>query len=188
MRKELGAELPPAVTSAETKILTPEEIVSYRTLIFSFLCRRLQGSGTQEDAEDLTQHVLEKALHARHTFLQTAPIKTWLLSFAINESISFFRKQQHRKTDQLDEEKEEGYGREITGEVKPDPFMRDIMALAWAQLTEQQQKYLCWSAEGQTPAWIAEQEGGMNINSVKTRMHRAKERYKELLVEFGLIE
>lgn len=191
MHKESGPESqqPSTVDTTDKKELHVDEIVKHRSLIFSFLSKKLSGFATREDVEDITQHVIEKALKAKFDFKQTAAVSTWLLRIALNEMMSFFRKQKYRKTEHLDEEGTVVKGEQVAKhEEKPDPIMREYMSLAWERLPAEQQKYLQWSVEERTTAWMVEQEGGINENTVKSRMRRAKEQYKALLTELGLIE
>ena len=60
--------------------------------------------GNQSEAEDLTQEVFIKALHAIGSYKQKgAPFASWLFRIARNNIIDFWRKQKGRKTTSIDE-------------------------------------------------------------------------------------
>ena len=58
----------------------------------------------QSEAEDLTQEVFIKALHAIGSYKQKgAPFASWLFRIARNNIIDFWRKQKGKKTTSIDE-------------------------------------------------------------------------------------
>jgi RNA polymerase sigma-70 factor (ECF subfamily) len=58
----------------------------------------------QSEAEDLTQEVFIKALHAIGSYKQKgAPFASWLFRIARNNIIDFWRKQKGKKTTNIDE-------------------------------------------------------------------------------------
>jgi RNA polymerase sigma-70 factor (ECF subfamily) len=60
--------------------------------------------GNQTEAEDLTQDVFIKALHAIGSYKQKgAPFASWLFRIARNNIIDFWRKQKGKKTTDIDE-------------------------------------------------------------------------------------
>ena len=60
--------------------------------------------GNQTEAEDLTQEVFIKALHAIGSYKQKgAPFASWLFRIARNNIIDFWRKQKGKKTTSIDE-------------------------------------------------------------------------------------
>ncbi len=58
---------------------------------------------THEDADDVLQNTLLKAWSNLHTYEGKARLSTWLYRIAVNESLDFLRRQQHRPQVSTDE-------------------------------------------------------------------------------------
>ena len=82
-------------------------------------CLRLTGS--QEDAEDLTQEVFIRAYRGIHRFRQQSRLSTWLYQIAHNACVDYLRKEKKAKVLSIQAQEEERPGREMVPDTQPLP-------------------------------------------------------------------
>lgn len=186
MRENGEQFVSPKENSEDEAVLTEEEIFVERDRVKSGIRKLLKGMGTDADAEDLTQDVMEKALQNRKEFKREAKVGTWLQTIARRKVLDFFRRQKHRVMVEKSEEIE-AVEEHRTGVNEIDPLMRDYFALAFSQLNDEEKKLIQLHVDGFSAQQIAE-EMRVAETAIKSRIFRAKKHLQEILKEFGLIE
>jgi len=160
-----------------------ELLTAHEPRVFA-ICLRMVSN--REQARDLTQETLLKALMAIDRFDERARLSTWLTRIAINACLSHLRKKKIRKHPSLEAElggAEEG-GRlssRIEQQREPVPGAgveaqeeRDAVARALAGLPDEQRAILLMrDGQGMDYASIAEALG-VKVGTVKSRLFRAR--------------
>ncbi len=164
---------------------TFEDILDrYEQSIFSYV-RRLVGN--QEDAKDLTQDIFLKVYRKGHTIDPDKNFKSWLFTVATNTVYDWFRRQRHEpiNVDDLEEITElaetnpieptykYAEGRELAEHVdwaltQLKPVSRTVILLYYRE--ELSYEEIATALE-------------IPINTVKTHLHRSKQKLKELLAQ-----
>ena len=82
---------------------------SHQTRLFN-ICLRMVGN--RDDAAEVTQEIFLKVIGGIGKYRGEAKISTWMTRIAINQSISFLRKNKYRRTVSLDQpvKAAQGYG------------------------------------------------------------------------------
>jgi RNA polymerase sigma-70 factor (ECF subfamily) len=135
------------------------------------------------DVEDIAQQVFLKVYLALHRFDGRSSFSTWLYKIAVNETYDYLRRKKARKLvyeSDLNEEQERRMGR-LTPEV-PGPATlermeaRQTVDRLLAELNpEERLMIVLKEVEGYSVGEISEAMG-MNANTVKVRMFRARRR------------
>lgn len=158
----------------------------FRPRIYRYLIR-LVGS---KDAEDLTQDVFVKVNQAMDTFRNEAQLSTWLYRIATNTAIDRMRSASYKQGEtenynperdlsekDLPSDKREGTAEEQVIRREMNECIQGYISV----LPENYRVVVVLSElEGMKNAEIAEILG-LSIGTVKIRLHRGKERLKELL-------
>jgi RNA polymerase sigma-70 factor (ECF subfamily) len=196
--KPLAADPPDA--AADLPPPTPEFVFrEYAPRIYN-LARRMLGNDA--DAEDVTQDVLLQVVRKLHTFRGDAQLPTWLHRVTVNAALAHREKRanrQKRETATGDEAALEAIGAEDapvgpSGVKLPRPGLEatpDELALASEQravieraierLPEGfREVYVLADVEGLPNAEIADLLG-LSVAAVKSRLHRARLRMRDLL-------
>jgi RNA polymerase sigma-70 factor (ECF subfamily) len=178
---------------------TPEYVFrEYAPRIYN-LARRMLGNDA--DAEDVTQDVLLQVVRKLHTFRGDAQLPTWLHRVTVNAALAHRERRanrQRRETTTGDEQALEAIGAEDvpgpTGvrlprpgaEMPPDEValaaeQRQVIERAIARLPEAfRDVYVLADVEGLPNAEIADILG-LSVAAVKSRLHRARLRMRDLL-------
>ncbi|MBC7807444.1 MAG: sigma-70 family RNA polymerase sigma factor [Akkermansiaceae bacterium] len=139
------------------------------------LCRRLLRR--EADAEDVLQTTFVKAFSALPQFRGDASLKTWLFRIAVNEAITLLRRRDSTCLSTTDEEIQELAApdtmsdtervavRTLIASLKPD-FRTVIVLRYWEELSYEEIASVL----------------SLPLPSVKMRLHRAKEAFRELYV------
>jgi len=142
---------------------------------------------TREDVEDIAQQVFLKAYFSIKRFDQRAAFSTWLYKITVNECWDLLRKKKVRPLmyeADLNEEQAHAYqSKEDGGEYVPDVSER-------LEAREQLEQWLeCLDEKDRTMLVLKEVQGftveeiagimGLNGNTVKVRMFRARQRVAE---------
>lgn len=155
-----------------------EIVIRYQQLIFLFVRNMLHCT---EDAEDITQEVFVCAYRKLAMFdASRARLATWLLTIARNRCCNLLKRQRietHRNLEPTDPN------------VLPDASAEH--AEAWQQLTaalerlpvEQRIAFVLAEIQERPHAEIALIEG-VELGTVKSRVSRAKERLRQILVSW----
>lgn len=159
---------------------SPEEVWRYREEIFRLaqkLCRH------REDAEDVAQATLLKAVQNLHEFRGEATLRTWLHRIATNECRMLRRRQTPLSLEQL---LEAAAGEEAQPLELPDDFpdpeevvveaeIRRRIVEALERLPDRYQTVLLLKeGEGMREADIAKAMG-LSLPAVKALLHRARQ-------------
>ncbi len=178
---------------------TPEYVFrEYAPRIYN-IARRLLGNDA--DAEDVTQDVLLQVVRKLHTFRGEAQLPTWLHRVTVNAALAHREKRANRQRREAatgDGEALEAMGAEdhVTAggvklprpglELPPDEIalaeeQRRIIERAIARLPEVfRDVYVLADVEGLPNAEIADILG-LSVAAVKSRLHRARLRMRDLL-------
>lgn len=136
----------------------------------------------REDASDATQEIFTLVVRHLHRFDRRSRFSTWLFRIAVNRSIQYGRKTKHKaKNVELNEAVAVAEEQKIeiadpliqAALAKLKPNDRALITLFyWEELSLQE---------------IAESLG-CNVNAAKTRLYRARERFREVYEELGAHE
>jgi RNA polymerase sigma-70 factor, ECF subfamily len=169
--------------------LTPELVFrEYAPRIYN-LARRMLGNDA--DAEDVTQDVLLQVVRKLDTFRGDAQISTWLHRVTVNAALAHRQKRANRQ------KREGGEVDEVLETVAPETAVRrwnvspedPVLAAEQAEVIERAIKelpepfrdvYLLADVEGLPNAEIGEMLG-LSVAAVKSRLHRARMRMRDLL-------
>jgi RNA polymerase sigma-70 factor (ECF subfamily) len=152
----------------------------YSSRIYNFAYRFLRNN---EAAEDATQEVFMKMMNRAHQFNGEAKLSTWLFSITAN-----LCRDHLRKADNKAKESEETLISIPSSEVSPEERLAqrqeaDRVSRALEMLTPEQREAILLSRyQGLSYAEIA-QISGCSEGAVKTRVFRAMEALKRILIE-----
>lgn len=163
-----------------------EVVEKYQRDIINFHYRFVRN---RFEAEDLAQETFIKAYKKIHTLQDAAKIKSWLLSIARNVMVDSFRRNKEKSV-ALDQNILEFYANSETvdhrTEVLNDETSRELQTCI-SKLEEQDQKIVrLLYYEGFSYKEIA-QLLGMNQNTLKSRLHRARASLVEIIQSNGLV-
>jgi RNA polymerase sigma-70 factor (ECF subfamily) len=169
------------------KDLFLELIRPYQRTVYATLISML---GSKEDAEDVTQEVLLKALARLHQFRRESAFGTWLIQIAINEARMRKRKMRHgimfSLTNEADNDgayvpKEFADWREIPSEALERSEIREALAKALTLLEEHYR--LAFILRDVNDLSITETANilGITRGAVKTRLRRARLMLRDIL-------
>jgi RNA polymerase sigma factor (sigma-70 family) len=144
----------------------------YQMPLFNFFYKM---SGNRTASEDLVQEVFFRILKYRQSYREGTPFRAWMYQIARNARIDAFRKQ----------------AAEVTWEAELEPVVvptdsaqqqQELQRLHWAllQMPEEKKEVLVLSRfQGLKYEEIA-QLLGCEVNTVKTKVHRALQELREL--------
>ena len=169
------------------KDLFLELIRPYQRTVYATLISML---GSKEDAEDVTQEVLLKALARLHQFRRESAFGTWLIQIAINEARMRKRKLRHGRMFSLTKEADEDGAyvprdfadwREIPSEALERSEIREALAKALTSLEEHYR--LAFILRDVNELSITETANllGITRGAVKTRLRRARLILRDIL-------
>ncbi|MEY3291879.1 MAG: hypothetical protein RLZZ266_904 [Bacteroidota bacterium] len=142
----------------------------------------LRFSKCREDAEEIAQDSFIKAFRAIHTFKQNSKFSTWLYSIVYTTSMTFLRKKR-LDTTSIDDET---IVIQLEGQVY-DHAIIDVehkskmhyVNLAISQLAPLDAAIITLFYQGEQSLEEIGQALGMESNTVKVKLHRARHRLKE---------
>lgn len=142
----------------------------------------LRFSKCREDAEEIAQDSFIKAFRAIHTFKQNSKFSTWLYSIVYTTSMTFLRKKR-LDTTSIDDET---IVIQLEGQVS-DHAVIDVehkskmhyVNLAISQLAPLDAAVITLFYQGEQSLEEIAQALGMESNTVKVKLHRARHRLKE---------
>ena len=126
------------------------------------------------DAEDVVQDVYEKLLRYPGNFESEEHLKAWLLRVTINRCHDFARLSWNRRTGGLEQEH--------VDIPAPDAFRADIWEVVGALPPDLRTTVHLHYAEGYSTEEIA-RIAGCKPSTVRTRLHRARERLRTTLLD-----
>jgi RNA polymerase sigma-70 factor (ECF subfamily) len=170
-----------AVRAGDTSCLAPLFERHHRQL-FDYLARM---TGNPAAAEDLVQDVFIRILKYRHTFRGDSRFGTWAFRIARNVRADHFRSRQSRETP-LDEAAEPATGVASTDETFEHDRQAARLRRALLLMREDQRELIVLARyRGMKYEAIADLLG-VEVGTIKTRMHRAVGQLREIFL--GLSE
>lgn len=160
----------------------------YEKQLLSFFYRQL---GDYEGSKDLLMETFIRVYNAAARYEPRAKFSTYIYQIARNICINEFRKREIRRADSLDVMGEES-GIEIAGEdLNPVQIMeqrerQEMVRQSLDILTEDQRTILILSEYQELPYERIAQIMNCTVGTVKSRMHRAKEKIKEWMERHGM--
>jgi RNA polymerase sigma-70 factor (ECF subfamily) len=157
---------------------TEEDVSAYAPRVYN-LARKMLGS--DEDAEDITQEVLLKAIRKLPSFRGDAALGTWLHRIAVNAVLGYRRKKatrhEHSVEDPLDDL--DSTGRAASGTTPPENELvqretKQLIEKAIDTLPDKYRRvYVLADVEELPNADIANRLG-LSLPAVKSQLHRAR--------------
>lgn len=142
----------------------------------------LRFSKCREDAEEIAQDSFIKAFRAIHTFKQNSKFSTWLYSIVYTTSMTFLRKKRLDTTSIDDETIVIQLEGQVSCHAVIDVEHKSKMHyvnLAISQLAPLDAAVITLFYQGEQSLEEIAQALGMESNTVKVKLHRARHRLKE---------
>ena len=142
----------------------------------------LRFSKSREDAEEIAQDCFIKAYRALHTFKQTSKFSTWLYSIVYTTSMTFLRKRRI-DTQSIDDESSliqlESRVSDLSSNEVEHKSKMVFVNLAISRLLPDDAAIITLFYQGEQSLEEIGQALGMEANTVKVKLHRARHRLKE---------
>jgi RNA polymerase sigma-70 factor (ECF subfamily) len=142
----------------------------------------LRFTKSREDAEEIAQDCFIKAYRALHTFKQTSKFSTWLYRIVYTTSMTFLRKKR-LDTQSIDDESSiiqlEGRISELSSSEVEHKSKMVFVNLAISRLLPDDAAIITLFYQGEQSLEEIGQTLGMEANTVKVKLHRARHRLKE---------
>lgn len=142
----------------------------------------LRFSKSREDAEEIAQDCFIKAYRALHTFKQTSKFSTWLYRIVYTTSMTFLRKKR-LDTQSIDDESSiiqlESRISELSSSEVEHKSKMVFVNLAISRLLPDDAAIITLFYQGEQSLEEIGQTLGMEANTVKVKLHRARHRLKE---------
>jgi RNA polymerase sigma-70 factor (ECF subfamily) len=142
----------------------------------------LRFSKSREDAEEIAQDCFIKAYRALHIFKQTSKFSTWLYRIVYTTSMTFLRKKR-LDTQSIDDESSiiqlEGRISELSSSEVEHKSKMVFVNLAISRLLPDDAAIITLFYQGEQSLEEIGQTLGMEANTVKVKLHRARHRLKE---------
>lgn len=142
----------------------------------------LRFSKCREDAEEIAQDSFIKAFRALPTFKQNSKFSTWLYSIVYTTAMTFLRKKK-LDTQSIDDETSliqlEAYSSDHTIIDVEHKSKMQFVNLAISQLLPIDAAIITLFYQGEQSLEEIGQALGMESNTVKVKLHRARQRLKE---------
>jgi RNA polymerase sigma-70 factor (ECF subfamily) len=142
----------------------------------------LRFSKSREDAEEIAQDCFIKAYRALHTFKQTSKFSTWLYRIVYTSSMTFLRKKR-LDTQSIDDESSiiqlESRISDLSSNEVEHKSKMVFVNLAISRLLPDDAAIITLFYQGEQSLEEIGQTLGMEANTVKVKLHRARHRLKE---------
>jgi RNA polymerase sigma-70 factor (ECF subfamily) len=156
-----------------------EIIKKHQRFVFTLA---LRFSKCREDAEEIAQDSFIKAFRALATFKQNAKFSTWLYSIVYTTAMTFLRKKK-LDTQSIDDETSliqlEAYSSDHTVIDVEHKSKMQFVNLAISQLAPLDAAIITLFYQGEQSLEEIAQALGMESNTVKVKLHRARQRLRE---------
>ncbi|HVU06688.1 MAG TPA: RNA polymerase sigma factor [Candidatus Paceibacterota bacterium] len=177
--------IPPEILERARKgdILAFEEIVStFEKPLWSYLVRLV---GSKDDAEDLIQDTFVKIFKHIKAIDPSKNIKSWIYTIATNTAYDFLRKKKRQATTELDEEYETKPDSASYYSVSTEDNIetKDVAAAIDRLNLLYRGPIILYYKDGFSYEEIADMLS-IPINTLKTRLSRAKKQLATLLVNY----
>ena len=141
----------------------------------------------RQDAEDLYQDIMVRALNKMGTLRDPGKFRSWLFAIAINAVRSFFRR---RPMVSLDHDEKGDYLLPPNPSANPNPHVQlekqeqlKHLRLAMRHLPERDRQILLLDTMAELPQQEIADQLNLNLNTVKTIIRRAKIKLASFMVE-----
>ena len=142
----------------------------------------LRFSKSREDAEEIAQDCFIKAYRALHNFKQTSKFSTWLYRIVYTTSMTFLRKKR-LDTQSIDDESSiiqlESRISDLSSNEVEHKSKMVFVNLAISRLLPDDAAIITLFYQGEQSLEEIGQTLGMEANTVKVKLHRARHRLKE---------
>lgn len=140
-------------------------------------------TGSRDDAEDLVQDVCVKLFPRLAELERVENLAPWLARVLYNQFIDHRRRQTNSPVDFVDELPEVASEAAGPEEVALSHLQQDRIINALQLLSDDHRALIAWhDIEGYTLDELSDREG-VPIGTLKSRLHRARARMRELLME-----
>lgn len=161
------------------------ELVSrYQNFVFTIT---LRYTGNREDAEEVAQDIFVKAYRSLADFRGASKFSTWLYTIVTTSCISFLRKKK-LETQSLDNERvyEQAVNQNSAFEANQIEQKSKMLMVneAIKLLSPDDAKIITLFYKGEQSLEEIGQIMGMEPNTVKVRLHRARQKLKEKMEKF----
>ncbi|HYK75568.1 MAG TPA: sigma-70 family RNA polymerase sigma factor [Daejeonella sp.] len=173
-------ELIAKVLSGESSAYA-ELVKRHQRFVFSLA---LKFSKNREDAEEIAQDCFVKAYRALHTFKQTSKFSTWLYSIVYTTAMTFLRKKRLDTQSIHDEESGiqlENHISDFRADEVEHKSKMVYVNKAISQLLPDDAAIITLFYQGEQSLEEIGKALGMEANTVKVKLHRARHRLKEKL-------
>jgi RNA polymerase sigma factor (sigma-70 family) len=144
----------------------------------------LRFTKSREDAEEISQDCFVKAYRSLNNFQQTAKFSTWLYTIVYTTSMTFLRKKK-LDTDSIDSEESQIQLENHTSDFRSDQVEQKskyaYLSMAISQLLPDDAAIITLFYKGEQSLEEVARAMGMETNTVKVKLHRARHRLKEKL-------
>lgn len=141
----------------------------------------MRFTGSREDAEEISQDVFVKAYRSLHTFQRTAKFSTWLYSIVYTTSMTFLRKNK-LDTQSMDDAgagfQVQNYPSDLGADLVEQKSKFSYLNQAIEQLLPDDAAIITLFYRGEQSLEEIGQALGMETNTVKVKLHRARHRLK----------
>jgi len=150
----------------------------YRDRIYRMCCYYVSG---EDDRKDLYQEVLQNIWKGLERFRGDSALSTWIYRVTVNSSLAFISKQKTKKKTSVEysEQVQSGHGSE---ERNTGHRNIDLLYSAIAELPLLDMIIMSLVLEDASTKEIATATG-LTESNVRVRIHRAKDRLKDLIEE-----
>ena len=144
----------------------------------------LRFTKNREDAEEVAQDCFVKAYRSLNSFQQTAKFSTWMYTIVYTTSMTFLRKKK-LDTDSIDSEGSQLQLENHTSDFRADQIEQKskygYLNMAIDQLLPDDAAIITLFYKGEQSLEEVARAMGMEANTVKVKLHRARHRLKEKL-------
>jgi RNA polymerase sigma-70 factor (ECF subfamily) len=156
----------------------------YQSYIFTLALRMMQS---REDAEEVAQDVFVKAYRSLADFKGGSKFSTWLYTIAHNTSITHLRKKRH-KTHPIDDElvftQLENQESDFKANQVEDKSRKAMVNRAIEMLSPEDANIITLFYKGEQSLDEISAIMGLETNTVKVRLFRARQKLKEKMEKF----
>jgi RNA polymerase sigma-70 factor (ECF subfamily) len=163
-------------------------VARYQNYVFTIILRHLPS---REDAEEVAQDVFVKAYRSLADFRGDSKFSTWLYTIATTSSITFLRK---HKLDVQSLDNEQVYGRaeNMDGGMNANQVEQKskiaMVNSAIKLLSPDDAQVITLFYKGEQSLDEIAQVLGQETNTIKVRLHRARQRLKEKMEKYFVQE
>jgi RNA polymerase sigma factor (sigma-70 family) len=153
----------------------------YQQFVFTTAMKYLQN---REDAEEIAQDIFVKVYRSLADFRGTSKFSTWLYTITYNTSVTFLRKKR-MAAQSIDDEKTfvqlENHESSFSANLIEKKSRVNRVNEAISQLSPDDAQIISLFYQGEQSLEEIGQIMGLEANTVKVRLHRARHRLKEKL-------